>query len=132
MRMISRITSSAIFATLAIIAVQSASAADIKNWPKWMQPNQAKPAISTPAGTTKTMECTQCASATVVIKRDLVAGKPAHGFKYVSQAAHRCGGCRDTLVRESGTKQLDLAHNCTAEGQNALCCDTSKVSGRGV
>ncbi len=102
----------------------TAQAADIKNWPKWMQPNQSKPAVSTPATSPKAMDCPQCTSATVVTKRDLVTGKPGHGFKYVSQTVHQCPGCRDTLARKSGTKKTEFAHTCTANGEKTLCCAT--------
>jgi hypothetical protein len=98
--------------------------ADIKNWPKWMQPNQSKPALSTPASPAKAMDCSQCTSATVITKRDVVTGKPGHGFRYVSQIVHQCDGCRDTLARMPGTKAMKLAHACTAVGEKALCCAT--------
>ncbi len=102
----------------------TAQAADIKNWPKWMQPNQSKPAVSTPAAPAKAMDCSQCTSATVVTKRDLVTGRPGHGYKYVSQAVHQCDGCRDALVRKFGTKETELVHTCTASGEKVFCCAT--------
>jgi len=124
MKTISKMTAAAILAALAIATTQSGSAADIKNWPKWMQPNQSQPAVSTPASPTKAMDCSQCTSATVVTRRDVVAGKSGHGFKYVSQTVHQCPTCRDTLARKSGAKTMELAHSCNATGEKALCCAT--------
>jgi hypothetical protein len=128
MKTIRKITGSVRFAVLAIVTVQSASAADIRNWPKWMQPKSAEKVISTPASPSKAMDCSKCTTVTVVSRRDLVPGKSGHGFTYVSQPVHQCGGCGDTLARKSGTKELELAHNCTAVGQKALCCETSWVN----
>jgi hypothetical protein len=132
MKTIRKITGSAMFAVLAIVTVQSASPADIRNWPKWMQPKSAEKAVSTPASPGKVMECSKCATVTVVTRRDLIAGKSGHGFTYVPQAVHQCDGCRDNLARKSGTKEMELAHNCSAVGQKALCCDTNRSSGRGA
>ena len=119
-----------ILVALVIDTAQAAIGADIKNWPRWMQPKQSRPAISTPASPALAMDCTQCASATVVTKRDLVTGKPGHGFRYVTQTVHQCPGCRDTLARKSGTKETEFAHTCTARAEKTLCCDTSRASGR--
>jgi hypothetical protein len=118
-----------ILAALVIVTAQAAIGAEIKNWPKWMQPKQNPPTVSTPASPVKPMDCSQCTSATVAVKHDLVAGKPGHGYRYVSQTVHQCNGCRDTLARKSATKTMELAHNCTAAGEKALCCATrpSKV-----
>jgi hypothetical protein len=121
-----------IFVAMVIVTTHAAIGADMKNWPKWMQPKQSKSAISTPANPTKTMDCSQCTSTTVVVKRDLVAGKPAHGFRYVTQTVHRCDGCRDTLARSSGTKTMELTHNCTATGENTRCCATNRVATHGL
>ena len=119
-----------ILTMLAIAAAQSVNGADIKNWPRWMQPKQSQPAISTPASPAQAMDCLQCTSATVVTKRDLVTGKPGHGFRYSTQTVHQCPGCRDTLARKSGTKATEFAHTCTASAEKTLCCDTSRASGR--
>ena len=133
MKTISKLTMAVVFTAFVLIAAQSASAADIKNWPKWMQPKKpSPPAVSTLAAPAKAMDCTQCTSATEVVKHVLVAGKPAHGFRYVTRTVHKCGGCRDTLARKSGMKSIELTHDCTAVGQKAQCCDTSRTTGRRV
>jgi hypothetical protein len=132
MKTIRRITGTAILATLAIVAVQSASAKDIKNWPGWMKPKPTQQSSLTPASSATAMDCSKCTTVTVVARRDVVPGRSGHGFTYVSQAVHQCDGCRDVLGRKSGTKEMELAHNCTAADQKAMCCDTSRADRHGA
>ena len=113
-----------IITSLIALAITT-QAADIKQRPQ--PPKQSQPkSVSTPA---KAMGCSQCTSVTVVSKRDLIVGKPGHGYRYVSHTVHQCAGCRETLARKAGTKAMELAHNCSAVGEKALCCATQSSRG---
>lgn len=104
-------------------------AADIKLQP-WRQLKELKSEEemqSLPDNATIAMACSKCKSVTMVVKRDLVAGKPAHGQKEVTLAVHQCPGCGGEMRRKPGTKEVAWVHTCSKCGdESVFCCATQR------
>ena len=97
----------------------TAQAADIKDRPTPVQPRQDTSSVSMPV---KSMNCPQCTNVTVVIRQDFIPSKPGHGLRYVTRTEHRGPGCRDTLGRKAGTKDVETVHVCKFTGEPSVCC----------
>ena len=123
----------AVLVLLGLTLSQSGRAADVKQQ-TWRQKPQAVQSQqdAVPTNPTHAMDCVFCTSTTVVVKRDLVAGKSGHGFKEVTTTVHQCPTCRDTLARNAGAKEFAWTHTCRAENELPTCCDTMRLSGRGA
>jgi hypothetical protein len=118
---------------LGLTLSERSRAADIKlqTWRQKSKAVQSRQEV-VPSKSARAMDCALCTSTTVVVKRDLVAGKSGHGFKEVTKTVHQCPTCRDTIARKGGTKEFVLSHTCQAVGESPNCCETTGASGRGA
>jgi hypothetical protein len=119
MKTVSKTLMAAVVLAAGLMLVDQARAADIRLQP-WRKQQVLQPA-GPPSNPATVMSCPDCRTVSVVVKRDVVAGRPAQGKREVAMPVHPCESCAYTLARKPGTKQVAWVHNCSMPESPACC-----------